>query len=545
MNNEVIIFGAGIAGLTAAHELAKLGYKITIFERMNNVGGFARSDRLFNDAPTEHSWRGYAPFYYNFFDIAKEIPLDETNRKTVFDNLSKPINFLLPRDKIGKKLGEPKLTISDMIKLANGVAPALLSGNKRNQYYAGVNFKGDVGNSLSKGGQEKILGMIGPGLGLNLYDVSTYHIAKAVELMYSARINKPFGNSSWQVMKKPTSEAWFKPWVNYLVSHFNIKIIYNSELQKILVDNNIAVGFLINIDGKSHIIANNSPYILAVDPFQLDKIIRNSDLYNYQEFNKIPDLIADGEHKQISFQIAFSEKILFNDLHGKNIDAFAFPNSEFNITLYPQDKLFDKNMIPCQFKGYWSGTACVANRAGKLFGLPAEKLTIDQFCLEIIYQITRSKELQKIIKIWNGKNFADFEILAMYVWNGWEMVCGELTEINKKWVNTTNTFQYRPSQNTPISNLFLSGAHTKTSINIWSMEGAIESGKIAAKMISKSNKIKIIEHKEDFPINIFHSLDDKLYDIGLPSVLWFISYILAIVFAYFVAKLGLGLEIII
>ena len=38
-------------------------------------------------------------------------------------------------------------------------------------------------------------------------------------------------------------------------------------------------------------------------------------------------------------------------------------------------------------------------------------------------------------------------------------------------------------QKTEYENLFLSGAHTKTSINIWSMEGAIESGKITANYI--------------------------------------------------------------
>ena len=40
-------------------------------------------------------------------------------------------------------------------------------------------------------------------------------------------------------------------------------------------------------------------------------------------------------------------------------------------------------------------------------------------------------------------------------------------------------------------NLFLSGAHTKTTINIWSMEGAIESGKITANhILHKYNKHK-------------------------------------------------------
>ena len=37
---SVAIFGGGIAGLTAAHEFAKLGYKVKVFEANADAGGF-------------------------------------------------------------------------------------------------------------------------------------------------------------------------------------------------------------------------------------------------------------------------------------------------------------------------------------------------------------------------------------------------------------------------------------------------------------------------------------------------------------------------
>lgn len=42
-NKEIVIVGAGIAGLTAAYILAKKGYKVTVIEKENVVGGLARS----------------------------------------------------------------------------------------------------------------------------------------------------------------------------------------------------------------------------------------------------------------------------------------------------------------------------------------------------------------------------------------------------------------------------------------------------------------------------------------------------------------------
>ena len=39
---QIAIIGAGPAGLTAAYELTKLGYPVTVFERMSKLGGMMR-----------------------------------------------------------------------------------------------------------------------------------------------------------------------------------------------------------------------------------------------------------------------------------------------------------------------------------------------------------------------------------------------------------------------------------------------------------------------------------------------------------------------
>ena len=74
---KVIIIGGGLAGLTIAHELVKYNFNVTIFEKQNILGGMAKSIRVKNNIPTEHSWRGYGPFYYNTFNIMKQIPIKD------------------------------------------------------------------------------------------------------------------------------------------------------------------------------------------------------------------------------------------------------------------------------------------------------------------------------------------------------------------------------------------------------------------------------------------------------------------------------------
>ena len=90
----VAVFGGGIAGLTAAHEFVKLGYKVKVFEANPDAGGFFRSARRKEDQdmPSEYSWHGMGPWYNNFFELIKEIPFDE--HSSLYDNiLSRPVVF--------------------------------------------------------------------------------------------------------------------------------------------------------------------------------------------------------------------------------------------------------------------------------------------------------------------------------------------------------------------------------------------------------------------------------------------------------------------
>jgi cytochrome b involved in lipid metabolism len=79
MSKKIIIFGAGLSGLTIAHELVEKGFNVEIYEKDSINGGMTRSFRDNNDVPTEHSWRGYGPFYKNLYDILNRIPLPNSN----------------------------------------------------------------------------------------------------------------------------------------------------------------------------------------------------------------------------------------------------------------------------------------------------------------------------------------------------------------------------------------------------------------------------------------------------------------------------------
>jgi uncharacterized protein with NAD-binding domain and iron-sulfur cluster len=88
----VAVFGGGIAGLTAAHELAERGFDVTVYER-RAWGGKARSTVVPGSGrggrmplPGEHGYRYEFGYYQNLPDTMRRVPF-ESNPRGVFDNL--------------------------------------------------------------------------------------------------------------------------------------------------------------------------------------------------------------------------------------------------------------------------------------------------------------------------------------------------------------------------------------------------------------------------------------------------------------------------
>src|SRR5947209_12492116 len=87
---EVAVIGGGVAGLTAAHELAERGFRVTVYER-RALGGKARSIPVPGSArggrrrlPGEHGARSVFGWYHNLPDTLRRIPL---GRRAVYDEL--------------------------------------------------------------------------------------------------------------------------------------------------------------------------------------------------------------------------------------------------------------------------------------------------------------------------------------------------------------------------------------------------------------------------------------------------------------------------
>lgn len=523
-----VVFGGGFAGLTAAHELVKAGHTVVLYEKLDEIGGMARSKRVSNNVPTEHSWRGIGPFYANFRQIIQEIP---TRTGTVYDELSKLATFLQVKDnEIDPNYIVAKhVTLKDRMITGLKIGKVIITGS---HLFATESVYDYFYPKLSPAGQD-YLKTLGPWLGLDLYSASMLDLSKLIEfgLVSHAHMHKDKNgkewehniNQRWHVMNKPTSEAVFEPWRAHLES-LGVVIVINSKLTDVRVGQDNLVESCV-VDYDQVITADN--YVVAINPFEFAVIVnQNPTLHNDPGMRKCETVIQDGPNEMISFQIALGEKI---NIVPDDI-VFTFPDSEFNITLYFQEHFFDKNVdLGNGVQSLVSGTACLCSDPGALFGLPAKRCSKAQFISEIHHQISRCQQFQAYIALHNGaRSFSTFPIMQTEIWDEWDFgEPGDLAQNQStKWVSSVTNNLHRPSQTTTFRNLFIAGAHTKTSTNIWSMEGAVESGKLAA-IAAGARDVFLYTHECPLWIKIL----GKLLVFGLVflvlfSVYWVISLLL-------------------
>src|SRR3954451_9096909 len=83
MSERVAVLGGGVAGLTAAHELAERGFDVTVYEARRRLGGKARSLPVPGsgeggraDLPAEHGFRFFPGFYKHVPDTMRRIGVD-------------------------------------------------------------------------------------------------------------------------------------------------------------------------------------------------------------------------------------------------------------------------------------------------------------------------------------------------------------------------------------------------------------------------------------------------------------------------------------
>ena len=528
------VYGAGIAGLTAAHELVRRGWTVRVYEANPDVGGFFRSARLDSDGgtPSEYSWHGIGPWYHNVFDVMKQIPFDAGG--SVYERaLSRTIDFGIAPDRGEARFDDTgvfpdvaqmfRMTRLDVARWAWLMLKTWTANRRSHCDYATRNAAAEWARVLSPTGSETWAACFGPWVGsdwtrVSLHQVGLFFRRQLITRPAHAHAADAQGpawshgaRSGWLLLRGPSSECWFEHWVRHLESG-GVRFEFNCAVQRLeLEDGRIA---RVQLDGGQRVEAD--VHVLAINPFAAAEVLaRTPALIRAEPLDKFSRLVQDGPHTQVGFRIEFSERIRWP----RPRCAVVIADSEFNITLFAQEQAWPEEVsLGDGVASLWTATACVSSVPGRVHGLPVERCTKQQFIDEVTAQLLRCEALDTLVRSGNGgRALASFPIRRVQVWHEWRFSPEGIEHRQPKWVNTTRTQRWQPPQRTSLPNLALAGAHTRTEADVWSIEAAVESGRRAAQVFEPD--VPVLPQYRPRLLRALGRIDDVLYRHGGPHVL--------------------------
>ncbi len=543
----VAIYGAGIAGLSAAHELARRGWRVRVFESNAEIGGFFRSARRAADdhMPSEYSWHGMGPWYHNVFDLMKQIPFDSLG--SVYDRaLSRPIDFGVAPDQGEAQFDDSEGVTVDVCKMFR-MSPRdrrrwawlmlkTWTANRRSeQYYARLNAAAQFKKRLSPVAWSTWVACLGPWIGSDWTRVSLHTtglffrrqlITRPAHKHPADAEGPPWmqgARSGWLLLRGPSSEFWFDRWLVDLNDH-GVEIKVEQSLQRLDFDGSrITAGVLASgerVEADMH--------VLATHPFAAAEILeRTPDLARLEQLRFFRPLTQDGPHTQVSFRIAFGERILWP----RPRCGLVIADSEYNLTIFAEEQVWARNVdLGEDVRSLWTGTSCVSNVPGALTGVAVERCTEEQFVEEVKAQLLRCGALDALIRAANhGRPLSSFQIIKLEIWHEWKFSPDGIRPRQPKWVTTTHTQPWLPTQATPVTNLVLAGAHTRTAADVWSIEGAVESGRRAAQVIEPD--VTVLPQYLPTLLRVLGRIDDVFYAVRAPHFLISLPILLLLILA--------------
>jgi uncharacterized protein with NAD-binding domain and iron-sulfur cluster len=504
-----------------------------VYEANPDAGGFFRSARLPCDKnmPSEYSWHGMGPWYHNVFDLMKQIPFDETG--SMYDRaLSRPIDFgLAPND--GEAAFDDtfvlniknmfRMTWLDVVRGTWLMLKTWTADRRTVERYSRLNAAEQWKPKLSERAWKSWRSCFGPWVGSDWTNVSLHTAGQFFRKQLMTRPShehladdegpawKHKSRSGWLLLRGPSSECWFDRWVEHLKRQ-SVVFHWEQPLYRLEYDGEKLTAAYTQYG--TRIVADI--YVLATNPFAAAEILeRTPQLAQEEQLRLFKPLIQDGPHIQVSCRIAFGERIKWP----RKRAALVIADSEYNLTLFAQEQAWLPDVSVGEgVKSLWTVTACVSTVAGRVCGVPLARCNKEQFIEEVKEQLFACEALDSLIREANdGRSLREFPIITIEVWHEWQFSSKGIKGHQPKWVTTTNTQPYLPTQATSVPNLVLAGAHTKTEADVWSIEGAVESGRRAAKVINPS--VTVIPQYKAAWLRTIGAVDNVCFKIRAPHIL--------------------------
>jgi len=518
MGERVIVLGAGVAGLTAAHELIERGFEVTVYERRDIAGGKARSfpatitrmdpeGRLTREGsclPAEHGFRFFPGFYRHVFDTMTRIPLSDGSGRHVINNRHDTQTLLLLQHDPGKPIIYPTqlwrlnalrtwrprimgphlfrtnagMSVADVWFFTRLVLRLLKSCPERR--FAEYESQGWWEFSQAGHRDERYQGVMRAMTRLLV-------AARADELSVrtGGYIMLALGRAivNWRghrpkVLNGPTNKAWITPWCEYL-EHKDVKFEFNTSVEGLRMSDGRIDEVIVSRNGQT--CHDKAPWYVAALPFEsMKKIVDECPGLEQadEQLGGLKDL-KDRWMNGIMIYLRKDQKLVHG--HTIYIDSPWALTSISQAAFWPGYDLAD--ISKRQVRGILSIDISNWDDDGELIKKPAKECSSEEVFTEVCDQIRRHLEGTPYDGLFKPEN--------IYGW------CldpdirhpNPTHEFNLEplLINTPCSWKSRPPAVTAVKNLFLAGDYVRTYTDLATMEAANESARRAVNGILKGS----------------------------------------------------------
>lgn len=548
---RIVILGGGVAGMSAAHELAERGFSVDVYEhKPDYCGGKARSVDVPDTAkggrkplPGEHGFRFFPGFYRHVTDTMKRIPVGPG--RTAFDNLTPtefstmgrygkiPIKVLahFPRN-----IAEVESLVSSMFHSDTGLTKEeekyfgervwqLMTSCKDrriNEYeglgwweYLDADRFSDTYRTLLVEGLTRTL------VAAKARTASTKTGGDIfLQLIYNTI--DPFVNTD-RVLNAPTNDAWLSPWYRHLTETLGVRYHFDATATEVVMDGG-KIKHVVVKQGAEQKTVTGDQFIFAVPVERMAPLINDDMLKADATLQYIKDLSPSVSWMN-GLQVYINTDVKIARGH------IICSDSQWAITLISQPQFWPgidlsqygdgsvKGIISIDISDWFS-----PGFNGKRACDCSKEEVFEEVWKQVKMSLNNSNETlltDDMVVGW----YLDSDIIApMHPDAGLDermAAAAKNQNLEPLLVNRVNTWSLRPMAYTHIPNMYVASDYVKTNTDLATMEGANEAARRAVNTIiersgSNAKRCEIWDLHEPWILAPFRWRDQKRFDEGLP-----------------------------
>ncbi|MER5557698.1 FAD-dependent oxidoreductase [Streptomyces sp. NPDC002506] len=543
---SVAVLGGGVAGLTAAHELAERGFRVTLFER-RALGGKARSMDVPDSArgdrrplPAEHGFRFIPGIYHNLPDTMRRIPYPG-NAHGVWDNLVAPKEMMFART--GQEdlrlpmpgAGTPQpLTLDDIRRALAGVlgtfqrlpareiayfvdrlAVFLTSCQERrdNQWETvpwwtftrAARMSYDYQRILAVGVTRNIVAT-------KAEEASTRTVGSLLEAFVFNALGRGADGPLDRILNAPTNEAWIDPWVTRLRA-LGVEFKLGWTVREVTYGGGRVTGVQVEDESGAVRTVTADHYVSAL-PVEHARPTWSAAMRAADPQLARCDLLRTDWMTGIQFYLSERPDIV----HG-HVDCI---DSQWSLTAIAQAEHWPQHPFAAAY-GDGSVADCLSvdisewDKPGILYGKTAKQCTREEVAREVWAQLKAAlNDTGKTV-------LSDSKLHSWFLDPGVSGIgTPDPRNEDELLIHPTGTFHNRPSAATKIPNFYLAGDYVAVPIDLATMEGANTSGRLAANALldrvgSSAARCTVTPLYSAPELDLLKNTDRWRYRLGLPN----------------------------